>query len=293
MLRSLFVLGSMSVLTAPLVAAPPAKALAKLHAEEATAYQLFQDEAHKQPLLLRTQPIFSWTNVLREDGQTGQVYVWMKDGRPEAVGTMFSTLATWMKPPRRAVIHEFHTLSAQKLYPVKPESSQYEWQPQAGLKLQPVPDAPAVADSPALRLVQMRDIARGFSGETHGMDQQRWELRLLPQPAIRYQPEQKDVLDGALFLYVSTAGTDPEVIIPIEARREGNGTSAWHYGIARFTDRDLIVRHADKVVWSSIDNPDLKVAIENAYSLIRNPQRTYTCYRAHFVDELPDAEPAP
>lgn len=147
----------------------------------------------------------------------------MKDGRPEAVGTMFSTLATWMKPPRRAVVHEFHTLSAQKLYPVKPESSQYEWQPQAGLKLQPVPDAPAVADSPALRLVQMHNIARGFSGETSGMDQRRWELRLLPQPALRYQPEQTEVLDRALFLYVSTAGTDPEVIIPIETRREGDG----------------------------------------------------------------------
>lgn len=293
MIRSLFVLGTVGVITSPVAAAPPPKALAKFHAEQAAACQIFQDEAHRQPLTLRTQPIFSWTNVLREDGQTGQVFVWMKDGRPEAVGTMFSTLATWMQPPRRAVVHEFHTLSTQKLYPVKPETSAYQWEPQAGLTRRPVPDAPAVADSSALRLVQMRDIARSFTGETRDMEQQRWELRLLPQPALRYQPEQTDVLDGALFLYVSTAGTDPEVIIPVEARREADGTYRWTYGIARFTDRDLIVRHEDQVVWSSIDDPKLKAAIENSYSLIRNPQRTYTCYRSHFIDELPDAEPSP
>lgn len=275
------------------IAAPPARALAKLNADEAAAYQMYLDEAHKQSLELRKQPIFSWTNVLREDGQTGHIYVWMKDGRPEAVATFFSAFANWAKPPRRAIVHEFHTLAAKKLWPVGPKTSQYEWEPQAGLAFKTVPDAPEVADSPALRLVQMRDIARRFSGETLAMDQQRWELRLLPQPALRYQPTRKDVLDGALFLYVSSAGTDPEVIIPVEARRESDGPWKWQYGIARFTDRELVVRHADEVIWSSIENPNLKAAIENDYTIIRNPERTYTCYRSRLIDELPDTEPAP
>ncbi|MDP1798573.1 MAG: hypothetical protein Q8K78_13860 [Planctomycetaceae bacterium] len=286
----------LSILTSAVTtshAAPPAKALAKLNADEAAAYQIYLDEAHKQPLELRTQPIFSWTNVLREDGQTGHIYVWMKDGRPEAVATFFSAFANWAKPPRRAIVHEFHTLAAKKLWPVGPKTSQYEWQPQAGLAFKTVPDAPEVADSPALRLVQMRDIARRFSGETLAMDQQRWELRLLPQPALRYQPTRKDVLDGALFLYVSSAGTDPEVIIPVEARRESDGPWKWQYGIARFTDRELVVRHAGEVIWSSIENPNLKAAIENDYTIIRNPERTYTCYRSRLIDELPDTEPAP
>lgn len=293
MLRVLLIASLALSLSRSAFGAPPAKVLAKLNADEAASYQIYFDEAHKQPLELRPQPIFSWTNVLREDGQTGHIYVWTKEGRPEAIATFFSAYAAWAKPPRRAVVHEFHTLSAKKLWPVGPKTNQYEWQPHAGLAFKKIPGAPDVAESPSLRLVQMRELARGFSGETHNGDQERWELRLLPQPALRYQPTRKDVLDGALFLYVSSAGTDPEVIIPIEARRENDGPWEWRYGIARFTDRDLVVRHGDQVVWSSLENPNLKVAIENQYSLIRDPERTYTCYRARLIDELPDTEPAP
>lgn len=288
-MRWLILLCSEVCFTSSAIAAPPAKVLAQLHAREAELLKICIDEAHQQPLELRKQPIFSWTNIIRDEGQHGQVYVWMKDGRPEAVGTMFSSLATWVTPPRRAIVHEFHSLSAKKLWPVKPEMSQYGWEPKAGLTMQVVPDAVKVAESPAARLIQMRDIARTFSGETHGMDQQRWELRLLPQPALRYQPTRPDVLDGALFLFVSNAGTDPEVILPVEARKDQSGAWVWHYGIARFTDRDLVVRQNDTTVWSSLDNPKWKAAIENDYTLIRNPDRTYTCYRARYIDELPDA----
>lgn len=287
-MRWLMLVCCCGVFSSSVSAAPPVKALAQLHAREAESQKICLDEARTQTLELRKQPVFSWTNILREQGQTGHIYVWMREGRPEAVGTMFSTLATWKNPPQRAVVHEFHTLSAKRLWPEKPALSQYGWEPQAGLAMQPVPEAPAVAEAPAGRLVQMRDIARAFSGETHSMDQQRWELRLLPQPALRYQPTRADVVDGALFLFVSTAGTDPEVILPVEARKDSQGNTTWHYGIARFTDRDLVVRHHDAVVWSSLDNPKLKAAIENEYSLIRNPDRTYTCYRSRFIDELPD-----
>lgn len=269
-------------------AAPPAKVLAQLHAREAESIQLFTDEAHTQPLELRKQPIFSWTNILRDEGQCGQLYAWMRDGRPEAVGTMFSGLATWVTPPRRAVVHEFHSLSSKKLWPVKPDKSQFAWQPQAGLTMKAVPKAPPVAATPAGRLVQMREIARTFTGETHGMDQQRWELRLLPQPALRYQPTRTDILDGALFLFVSTAGTDPEVILPVEAQKDQQGAWVWYYGIARFTDRDLVVRHNDAVVWSSLSDPNHKAIFEHDYSLIRSADHAYTCYRARYIDELPN-----
>jgi hypothetical protein len=61
------------------------------------------------------------------------------------------------------------------------------------------------------------------------------------------------VIDGALFTLVSTAGTDPEVLLLIEAR-EVDGKTRWEYACGRFSDRNLYVQRKDKEVWSSIRN---------------------------------------
>ena len=43
----------------------------------------------------------------------------------------------------------------------------------------------------------------------------RWNRRLLPQPLYRYESTDPDVVDGALFAFVTSAGTDPEVLYPL------------------------------------------------------------------------------
>jgi hypothetical protein len=48
-----------------------------------------------------------------------------------------------------------------------------------------------------------------------------WELRLLPKPLYRYASRSQKVLDGALFAYVWTRGTDPEWLLLLEARDDG------------------------------------------------------------------------
>ena len=51
-----------------------------------------------------------------------------------AVGAWrFSTRGT--NPKERVVIHEFHTLSTDKLFPVTPENSKYQWKPERGIEL--------------------------------------------------------------------------------------------------------------------------------------------------------------
>ncbi|OYW23810.1 MAG: hypothetical protein B7Z55_03180 [Planctomycetales bacterium 12-60-4] len=270
--------------------APPAKALLKLHTAEAAAYEIYEDEARTQRLELQTTPVFSWTNVLRVQGQTGQLFVWMRAGRPEVLGTIFSTLTDVPNSRTRMVVHEFHTLSEKKLWPITPKSSRYQWRPQAGIALAPITEAPAVAESAAGRLIQMRNIARTFTGETrnaHDTSSERWELRLLPQPALRYEPQRQDILDGALFLYVTSAGTDPEAVLLVEARGAPNAWK-WHYAIARFTDRDLVVRDPQQVVWSSLDDPRKRLLIENDYTYLHSADNTYCCYRSKEIPELPD-----
>jgi hypothetical protein len=51
--------------------------------------------------------------------------------------------------------------------------------------------------------------------------ERRWELRLLPHPLYRYESTDPDVVDGALFAFVTSAGTDPEALLAIEARKPG------------------------------------------------------------------------
>jgi hypothetical protein len=45
-------------------------------------------------------------------------------------------------------------------------------------------------------------------------------------------------------------GTDPEVILQLEAHQDGKGKSVWKYGLSRRSGYPLRVRHAEKIVWS-------------------------------------------
>jgi hypothetical protein len=177
----------------------------------------------------------------------GDVFVWTYHGRPEVIGTIFSH--PW-ESGQRMICHELHSLSTVVL--VVDRKATEQWVPQAaGVDLKPVEGAPAPAGNPAQRLAQMRSLAREFTGRSKSDDGQTWELRLLPQPIYRYASTDPDVLDGALFALVSTAGTDPEIILVLEARRSPSGRQ-WAFAAARFSDMSLWLSHKNKEVWTSI-----------------------------------------
>lgn len=118
-----------------------------------------------------------------------------------------------------------------------------------GIELKPVPGTPTPADSPAQRGTQGRGLARNFSGRSLSDAGESWELRLLPRPLYRY--EGPDVIEGAVFALVSTAGTDPEILLLLEARKTPEGPR-WLFAAARFSDMNLWLKHKDQEVWSSI-----------------------------------------
>ena len=60
------------------------------------------------------------------------------------------------------------------------------------------------------------------------------------------------MVDGALFAFVTSAGTDPEALLVIEARKTGHADGpVWQYATTRFTDLQLWVRHDGKEVLSA------------------------------------------
>ncbi len=176
--------------------------------------------------------------------------------------------------------HELHSLSLAVLV-VDREASE-QWVPQAaGVELKPVEGAPAPADAAAQRLTQMRSLAREFTGRSLSDEGQAWELRLLPQPLYRYESTDPDVLDGALFTLVSSAGTDPEIILVLEARKAQSGRQ-WVFGAARFSDMNLWLKHKGQEVWSSIRSD------ENTFN--HDAKHRFRFYQDRIIPEIGDGD---
>ena len=223
--------------------------LQKLLVGDALEYTIYRDAGRNEPIEFREQPIYVWTNPVRAAQQDGLVFVWTSRGRAEAVGTIF----TATDGPMRGFAHEFHSLSMGTLYVDRRGTHTATWTPRGpGIELVPIEGAPAPAGTAAPRLGQMRALAREFSAATRDGRDNRYTLRLLSQPLYRYQSTDPEVLDGALFAFVTSAGTDPEALLVIEARKpKGRPTPVWHRALGRFTDLDLSVRHKGNEVFSA------------------------------------------
>jgi hypothetical protein len=223
--------------------------LMKLHLGDALEYTIYRDASKQEKLDLRNEPVYVWTNPVRTSQQDGVVFIWTGRGRPEAIGTIFSSATAG---GQRGVTHELHSLSLSTLAVTRQGTHENQWTPQvAGIELAPIEGAPRPAGSPAQRLRQMRALAREFLAATRDAQGNRWELRLLSKPLYRYESTDPEVLDGALFAFVTSAGTDPEALLVIEARERPKGAApVWYRALARFTDLNLSVRHKGTEVFT-------------------------------------------
>src|SRR5262245_64424298 len=116
------------------VAADPDDGLVKqmlpIYVKEATEYTMAVESSPKKELEFKKEPVFEWSNPVRSGVQQGVVFLWLRDGRPAALGCFFSQPA---RLPGRRVFHEFHALDTEKLLVSRPGALN-EWTPQAGLE---------------------------------------------------------------------------------------------------------------------------------------------------------------
>lgn len=253
-----------------MAAAEPDDGLAKkmlpIYAKEAAEYSIAVGEgAAKKELNLKKEAVFQWSNPVREGLQEGVVFLWLRDGRPSAIGCFFSEPEGRHKG--RKVMHEFHALDPEKLIVTRPKGALNEWKPEAGLARKELPDAPAPAATAEARLIQMRKLAQEFTGYETDDKGNRWDLRLLPTPLYRYAANKTGVIDGALFTLVSTAGTDPEVLLLLEAREE-NGKVRYEYAFGRYSDRNLYVLRNDKEIWR-LERSEINTFLHDPQHLFR------------------------
>jgi hypothetical protein len=221
----------------------------KLHGiylNEASGYTIYRDTGRQEKVILNPEPVYVWTNPIRGGEQDGEVFVWVCRGRAEVIATFFS----FPKTGPRSLHHEMHALGTTTLDVSR--AGLHTWHPTApGMDFRPIPDAPSPGKTPAQRMLQMRNLSRDFFATTVSDKSRSWDLRLLPQPVFRNESTDLDVLDGAVFAFVTSAGTDPEAILYIEARKApGAAGPSWHFGLGRFTDMQLIIRLKDKEVFN-------------------------------------------
>src|SRR5262249_21402425 len=135
-----------------------------------------------------------------------------------------------------------------------------------GVRFEGLPGAPAPAATEAQRLLQMKQLAKDFTGsKKEKEDTTHVELRLLPQPIHRYAAPNLGVQSGGLFAFVQ--GTDPEIFLLIEARGKDAMTARWQFAATRMTSVELRLRHRDQPIWSADVLPTKEV---------HDHQRVYT-----------------
>lgn len=188
---------------------------------------------------LHPNPVLIYGDVVRGH-ESGTLWVWGKTRRPVALMELYRD-----GDQSQPTIHAL-TMTSPDLIRFKGHVGP-EWTPKSShFNLQDVPDNPDVGQTPVVRLRQMKAVARQFSA--HEFWGGRQELRLLIQQVHRYADDSNNVIDGAVF--VLAHGTNPEVILQIEAIADGE-KQRWKYSLARLGSAELHVEFNSKEVWSA------------------------------------------
>lgn len=175
----------------------------------------------------------------------GVLVMWKDGPRPAVFGQLFQIQdGQW--------IHEFQSVAQAPLQFLRDGESM--WAPRTAAPEFVLMEAAPPAAGRSTRLRQMRMLADRFSAvedfkisptEPAG---EKSRLRLLPTPLYRYDTDAGELVDGAVFGFVHS--TDPELLLVIEARRDGDKTS-WHYALAAMTCWGIQAQLDEEDVWSS------------------------------------------
>jgi hypothetical protein len=217
---------------------------------------------------LQPAPLLRWDNqVIREDD--GMLFLWTAGdkGRPVAAAQFFVVESSWH--------HEFQSLSLTGFDArnAGAGAENWAWQPtRPGLELLRADGIDTVADSAGQRLRQMKTIAERFTAavDPDGKFDNPEQLRLLTTPVYRYTAPDQGISDGALFAFVQ--GTNPEILIVIEAFGAEPETRFWRYGFARMSCFFLRVQRDDRIVWKTERAPVPTPDREGTYFFRLNAQ---------------------
>ena len=123
-----------------------------------------------------------------------------------------------------------------------------------GLKFNPITNADAPSDNPRLRKAQIKSLKDRFSARFGVKDDgtSGSEARIIAKALFEYEDEATKAPLGAIFGMTST-GTNPSILLLIEARKDKTGTLQWEYALARMTSFSIRARLDDNEIWAEPD----------------------------------------
>ena len=200
-------------------------------------------ERGKSEVVLKTEPVLRYTDPTRKQYDSG-LWVWGA-GRPAAI----MAIEFYPKHPGGPRwLFEIASLSPERI--TANCGSDLNWTAKLpGLKLQELAGAPQPAEKATARLTQIKQLQRRFAATESGTVDGHIELRSLPTPIHRYTDEAAGVVDGAIMSFAN--GTNPEVLLILEAHGKTGAPGVWRYSLAQMTGAEVAVQVDGKAVWKS------------------------------------------
>ncbi|MGO8750791.1 MAG: hypothetical protein ACLQNE_32980 [Thermoguttaceae bacterium] len=223
-------------------------------------------DSNRIPARLVSSPVLRMSDMSRER-LDGTIWLWTHRARPVVI------LQLWTQIHHETLYeYAFSSLSTGL---VVAKSEYWTWAPdRGGLKWVSIPGT-GPSEKPVMRLRQMKDLARRFTSQEYwDPNNQRTELRLLPQPIHRYAaaedvtPED-GVVDGAVFAFCQD--TDPEVILLIESVRQQGTAVHWQYGLAPLGSAEFHVQFDGQTVWRLPRAPGISGNPTDPYRMLTAP----------------------
>jgi hypothetical protein len=207
------------------------------------------------------RPLLTYGDSARVN-KNGTLWAFGASGRPAAILELYQDTGTrW--------VHAVTLTGASSVTMKTPVAA--AWTPaETQIAPAPIPEADAPLDRELRRTRQLKELARRFTAhEFWDPDNSRFELRLLEQPVLRYKDAEAGIQDGAVF--VLAHGTNPEVIVLIEAIGKTIEEARWHYSLARLGSAELHVELDGKEVWKQGRTPGIVGRPVDPYWLFVTP----------------------
>jgi hypothetical protein len=201
----------------------------------------------RTPAKLLAEPVLSYTDRER-NFPDATLWGWQVAGRPVAIAKIERVVS--QAADRRPGWQYCFVSLTEELIEAR-WADRHHWRAAApGIRWRAFSNAPQPAGSETTRLFQMKSLARQFEGRIDNPTIKVTEqMRLLPNPLVRYASPQEGLRDGAVF-GLTSKGTNPDTLLLIELRDGEDDSPAWRFGLVGMTGDAVQVRRAGEMVWS-------------------------------------------
>jgi hypothetical protein len=192
------------------------------------------------------KPVLRYADDTRQTLESS-MWIWSNGGRPSAILALEYHPKS---PPGPRWLFEVASLSTQKIAAKHADGLRWTAK-EPGLVFTALSDADPVADKGPRRLAQMKKLRDRFTAYEKATVEGRIELRPLTAPLFRYESTADDVVDGAILAFCN--GTNPEVLLVLEAQKTKAAAATWHYALVQTTGEPVSAQLDGKQVWERGD----------------------------------------